>query len=128
MLVHARALVSSAPQGATVYVEQDLTEPHRILKVAALTGDFSAPVAVVILATTQFIVDTEEAHAGSLVSDDQRCVYRMARHIHGWLNMRSEAVLRCSEYAPVGCDDMSSRASQSTEIGWIKWRQVARNR
>src|SRR5215813_1264206 len=43
VLVHARALLVSAPEGATHYVEGDLREPGPILAAAARTIDFDRP-------------------------------------------------------------------------------------
>jgi S-adenosyl methyltransferase len=40
VLVHARALLTSSPQGATSYIEADLRDPDKILDGAAATLDF----------------------------------------------------------------------------------------
>jgi hypothetical protein len=40
VLTHARALLTSTPQGATDYVDADLREPDQILAAAARTLDF----------------------------------------------------------------------------------------
>jgi S-adenosyl methyltransferase len=49
VLVHARALLTSTPQGVTKYVQADLRDPEKILDGAAETLDFSQPVAVTLL-------------------------------------------------------------------------------
>jgi O-methyltransferase involved in polyketide biosynthesis len=63
ILVHARALLTSTPQGATDYVQADLREPGMILQEAARTLDFTRPVGLMLLGILNFITDTEEAHA-----------------------------------------------------------------
>jgi O-methyltransferase involved in polyketide biosynthesis len=63
ILVHARALLTSTPQGATDYVQADLREPDTILREAARTLDFTRPVGLMLLGILNFITDTEEAHA-----------------------------------------------------------------
>jgi S-adenosyl methyltransferase len=60
VLVHARALLDSTPQGATAYIEADARDPELILRQAAATLDFSQPVAVMILAVLHFIPDSDD--------------------------------------------------------------------
>jgi S-adenosyl methyltransferase len=55
VLSHARALLSSTPQGRTAYVEADLRAPAKILAEAAPILDFSRPVAVMLVAILHFI-------------------------------------------------------------------------
>ncbi|SRR6266508_3318788 len=62
VLVHARALLTSHPQGATAYLDCDLRDPDRILKLAAGTLDFTHPVAVLLLATLQLIPDSDDPY------------------------------------------------------------------
>jgi O-methyltransferase involved in polyketide biosynthesis len=64
VLVHARALVSSTPEGKTTYIDADLREPDRILAAPQLaeTLDLSQPVAVCLIAIMHYIVDEQEAH------------------------------------------------------------------
>ncbi|WP_030623321.1 SAM-dependent methyltransferase [Streptomyces sclerotialus] len=61
VLAHARALLTSAPGGATDYVDADAQDPDSILHAAARTLDFSRPVAVMFLGILNFVVDTERA-------------------------------------------------------------------
>ena len=61
MLVHARALLTSDPQGTTAYVEADLRDPARILAAAAQTLDFTQPVALMLLGILGHIGSDEEA-------------------------------------------------------------------
>src|ERR1700751_2286818 len=48
-LVHAKALLTSAPGGATRYIEPDARDPDTVLAEAARTLDFGQPVAVIML-------------------------------------------------------------------------------
>jgi O-methyltransferase involved in polyketide biosynthesis len=59
VLVHARALLTSSPQGTTTYVEADLHDPDTILHAAAKTLDFSQPVAIMLLGVMHFISDDD---------------------------------------------------------------------
>jgi hypothetical protein len=63
VLTHARALLTSSPQGVTKYVDADLREPDRILEQAAGTLDFSRPVAIMLLGIVHHIIDSQEAYA-----------------------------------------------------------------
>ncbi len=61
VLVHARALLTSTPEGVTEYLEADLNDPDAIVAQAARTLDLSRPVAVTLLGILHFIRDDEEA-------------------------------------------------------------------
>ena len=62
VLAHARALLTSAPEGATDYVEADARDTDTILREAARTLDFSQPVAVMALLVLQYIPDADGPH------------------------------------------------------------------
>src|SRR5499425_1976434 len=49
VLVHAEALLTSAPGGVTSYIEADVRDPDAILRGAARTLDLSRPVALMLL-------------------------------------------------------------------------------
>jgi O-methyltransferase involved in polyketide biosynthesis len=55
VLTHARALLTSSPDGATDYLDADLREPDRILLGAADTLNLSQPVAVMMLGVLGYI-------------------------------------------------------------------------
>ena len=61
VLVHARALLASSPEGATHYIEADLNDPETILREARHTLDFDKPVAITLLGIMHFILDDEQA-------------------------------------------------------------------
>jgi O-methyltransferase involved in polyketide biosynthesis len=63
VLVHARALLTSTPQGATDYIDADLRNPDRILEDAGMTLDFDRPVAIMLLGILNFVVDDDQAQA-----------------------------------------------------------------
>jgi len=61
VLVHARALLTSDPPGATAYVEADVRDPARILTAAARTLRFTQPAALMLLGILGHIGSDEEA-------------------------------------------------------------------
>jgi hypothetical protein len=63
IITHARALLTSTPEGLTDYVHADLRDPDKILQQAARTLDFTRPIALMLLGIMEHIVDTDEAYA-----------------------------------------------------------------
>ncbi|WP_309094863.1 SAM-dependent methyltransferase [Streptomyces sp.] len=59
VLAHARALLTSGPEGRTDYIDADLRDPGRILEQAAKTLDFDRPVALCLVAVLHFVADDE---------------------------------------------------------------------
>ena len=59
VLAHARALLTSSPQGVTDYIDADLRDPQKILEQAKRTLDFSRPVAVMLIAIMHLVVDQD---------------------------------------------------------------------
>jgi hypothetical protein len=66
VMAHAQALLTSAAEGRTDYIEADLREPQVILARAAATLDFDKPVAVTLLAILQNVPD--DARPNDLVA------------------------------------------------------------
>ncbi|MFF5296582.1 SAM-dependent methyltransferase [Paractinoplanes globisporus] len=64
VLVHARALLTSAAEGYTSYLDADLHNPDAIIASQEFreTFDLSKPVALSLIAILQFIVDDDHAH------------------------------------------------------------------
>ena len=62
VLVHARALLNSAPEGRTAYIHADLREPRKILDDPAVreVHDLGQPTALVMLATLHLIQDDDK--------------------------------------------------------------------
>jgi hypothetical protein len=63
VMVHARALLTSTPEGVTDYVYADLRDLDEILRKAAQTLDFTQPIALMLLGIMEYIMDTNEAYA-----------------------------------------------------------------
>jgi O-methyltransferase involved in polyketide biosynthesis len=63
VLVHAQALLTSSPEGATDYIEADVRDTGTILRGAAATLDFTRPVAITMLGILPFIGSDGEAKA-----------------------------------------------------------------
>jgi O-methyltransferase involved in polyketide biosynthesis len=62
VLAHARALLTSTPEGRTDYVQADLRDTETVLKAAAGTLDFSKPVAIMLFAVLHFIQDDDDPY------------------------------------------------------------------
>ncbi len=62
VLVHARALLTSTPEGATDYIDADVRDPERVLREASRTLDFSRPVALMLMGVLG-LVDDDRASA-----------------------------------------------------------------
>jgi hypothetical protein len=60
VMVHAQALLTGTPEGATSYIEADLRDPDTILREAANTLDFDRPIAIMLIAILHHIWDTDE--------------------------------------------------------------------
>ncbi len=63
VLVHARALLTSHPGGATDYVEADVRNPDKILREAARTLDFTQPIGLIMLGILGWIPDSDNPQA-----------------------------------------------------------------
>ena len=62
LLSHARALLTSSPEGKTDYIQADLRDTETILSGAARTLDFGQPVAILLLAVLHFIPDSDDPY------------------------------------------------------------------
>jgi hypothetical protein len=62
VLLHARTLLSSTPQGACDYVEADLRDTAGILRAASRTLDLGAPVALMLLIILHLIPDADDPY------------------------------------------------------------------
>jgi S-adenosyl methyltransferase len=63
VLVHARALLVSTPEGATDYIDADVHDPGKIIAAAAETLDFTRPVAVTLMGILAHVGDYDEARS-----------------------------------------------------------------
>ena len=64
VLSHARALMSSSPEGETAYIEGDLRSPKTILDAPELRAvlDLTEPVGLLLVAVMHLLSDVEEAY------------------------------------------------------------------
>jgi hypothetical protein len=62
VLTHARALMSSTPEGRTCYLDADFRDPQSIIDNPRLREviDFSQPVALSLIAIVHFILDSDD--------------------------------------------------------------------
>ena len=85
VLAHARALLNSAPEGRTAYIDADLRQPESILASSAVarTLDLSQPVALMLVAILHFLVDADDPAAivGTLLGALPAGSYLVASHV-----------------------------------------------
>jgi S-adenosyl methyltransferase len=65
VLAHARALLTSTPEGATAYLDADLRDPEKILTDPDLLGtlDLTKPVGLMLVAILHFVKDADDPYA-----------------------------------------------------------------
>ncbi|MFI9586452.1 SAM-dependent methyltransferase [Streptomyces sp. NPDC052236] len=63
VLAHARALLSSTPEGATAYVDANVLDPDRILAAAAEILDFTRPTALILSNILGHVADDDQARS-----------------------------------------------------------------
>jgi hypothetical protein len=65
VLAHARALLASAPEGRTAYIQADLRSPLDILRSPATQSvlDFTKPVALMLVAVLHFLQEEDKPEA-----------------------------------------------------------------
>jgi hypothetical protein len=62
VLSHARALLTSTPEGVTAYVDADVRDTAHVLEEARKTLDLSAPVAVMLIAILHHLPDDDDPY------------------------------------------------------------------
>jgi SAM-dependent methyltransferase len=70
VLLHARVLLQSSPEGRADFLHADARDPSVILEQAAETLDFSKPVAVVMLGVLHFLPGDDEVTAIAVTFKD----------------------------------------------------------
>ncbi|MFC6879290.1 MULTISPECIES: SAM-dependent methyltransferase [Actinomadura] len=60
VLVHARALLTSSPEGGCDYIDADVREPDEILAAARARLDFTKPIAVMLVGILHHVEDAEK--------------------------------------------------------------------
>ena len=87
VLAHARALLTSGPEGKTSYIDADLRDVERVLGSPGLrdTLDLSQPVALMLIAVLHFISDADDPHGlvGQLVAGLPSGSYLALSHLTG---------------------------------------------
>jgi S-adenosyl methyltransferase len=63
VLAHARALLTSTPEGVTDYIHADMHDPETIIAGAGRTLDFGQPIAITMLGVLWHVMDDDEAYA-----------------------------------------------------------------
>jgi S-adenosyl methyltransferase len=63
VLAHARALLTSTPEGATSFIDADLRDTPAILAEAHRVLDLSQPVALMLLMILHMVTDADDPHA-----------------------------------------------------------------
>jgi len=63
VLAHARALLTSTPEGATSFIDADLYKPDTIVRAAVETLDLGKPVALMLMGILGHIADYDEARS-----------------------------------------------------------------
>jgi hypothetical protein len=61
VLAHARALLTSSPEGSTSYIDADMHDPQTILAEAGKTLDLDEPIALLMIGVLGHVADYEEA-------------------------------------------------------------------
>ncbi len=106
VLAHARALLTSAPQGATGYLDADARDTATILAGAAELLDFSEPVAVMLIAILQLLTDDDDPYrlVAELTAAIPSGSFLAVTHVAGDMGRMTpgalEAARRLSELLP----------------------------
>jgi len=88
VLAHARALLTSSPQGATHYVDADLRDTGKVCEQAAEILDFGAPLAILLIGVLHCIPDADDpagivaALAGAMPPGSYLAIAHPASDIH----------------------------------------------
>jgi len=63
VLAHARALLTSSPEGATHFVDANMADPGKVLQEAAKLLDLSQPVGLTFMGVLGHVTDHDEARS-----------------------------------------------------------------
>jgi hypothetical protein len=63
VLAHARALLTSTPEGATDYIDADARDPEAIVRAASKLLDFTLPVGLMFMGVLAHVADYDQARA-----------------------------------------------------------------
>jgi hypothetical protein len=98
VMAHARALLTSGPEGACDHVHADLRDTEYVLRSAARTLDFAQPVAVFLLAVLHLVPDADAA--ADVVVALGRCLGagQFGRDLAPDRRLRARGGRRCSRH------------------------------
>jgi len=87
VLSHARALMSSSPEGETAYIEGDMRSPKTVLDAPELRAvlDFDQPIGLLLIATMHLLDDLREAYdvCGEFVASMPAGSHLVLTHLTG---------------------------------------------
>jgi S-adenosyl methyltransferase len=87
VLSHARALMSSRPEGETAYIEGDMRSPKTVLDAPELRAvlDFDQPIGLLLIATMHLLEDLREAYdvCGEFVASMPAGSHLVLTHLTG---------------------------------------------
>jgi S-adenosyl methyltransferase len=121
VLSHARALMRSAPAGATSVIDAGVQDPGAIVAGAEQTLDFGQPVAIMLLSTLAFVENTAavaagiSALAGAVPSGSYVAIYHVASDLDPNVPL---AVRRMSQWPSLRIT-LRSRAEVATLIAGL---------
>ncbi|WP_433478635.1 SAM-dependent methyltransferase [Spirillospora sp. CA-142024] len=107
VLEHAKALLTSTPEGRTAYIHADLRDPETILEAAAETLDFGRPVAFTLMGILEFIPDDDQAYGivrtllGGVPPGSYLAMFDGTNVVHGAASDRIVEVWNASGNAPL---------------------------
>jgi hypothetical protein len=130
-MAHARALLTSDPQGAAEYLDADARDTGKILTAAAELLDFSQPVAVMLIAILQLVTDDDDPYdlVARLMAEVPSGSFLVVTHVTGDMRRQTpgavEAARRprgpaCGAASP-GSSDAPRRCSAHARVV-IDWR------
>lgn len=126
VLAHARALLTSSPEGRTAYIQADLRDPAAILSSPAVREvlDFSQPIALILVAVLHFIHDELKPAAAiaTLLDALPSGSYLAASHVTGeHLPAQAAATMRTYRSSGVplqvrDCDEFAALAFSGLDL------------
>jgi trans-aconitate methyltransferase len=126
VLAHARALLTSRPEGVTAHLQADLRRPEEILRAAAATLDFTRPVALLLMGVVEFITDDQQAHAvvrlltQALSPGSYLALHHPANLVHGDASDQAAAVWNASANTPLALRDPTRIAGFFTGLDLLE--------
>jgi O-methyltransferase involved in polyketide biosynthesis len=97
VLAHARAQLTSAPEGRTAYLDADARDPDTILARAAETLDFSQPVVVLLVGVLHFLAESDDPYRIVARLRDAVPSGSYLVIVHGASDIQAEAVAESSQ-------------------------------